>query len=144
MKEVLNPREPHPYCPHDCNDSGYVEAEGDWLPCPIHMQNDPDATRSALAQTVEDVETLYLGDPAARRPNYWAYLKSSEWKRKRRHMLDRADGCCQSCGKSRRLEVHHLSYQNLGYESPEELAVLCSECHKALHEELKARGEKIK
>jgi hypothetical protein len=32
-----------------------------------------------------------------------------------------------------RLEVHHLTYERLGWEQPDDLLVLCERCHAVLH-----------
>jgi 5-methylcytosine-specific restriction endonuclease McrA len=65
---------------------------------------------------------------------YEDYLKSFEWKVRRLRALRDADGKCQKCGKAKGLEVHHLRYTNLGAEPPEDLAVLCLDCHVQEHE----------
>jgi 5-methylcytosine-specific restriction endonuclease McrA len=67
---------------------------------------------------------------------YEQYLRSAQWKARRAQALDRAGDCCQKCGVSkwsRQLEVHHLTYARLGEELPQDLIVLCSECHSSTH-----------
>jgi hypothetical protein len=64
---------------------------------------------------------------------YEVYLKSPEWATKRRWALDRADHKCLICNSSHCLEVHHRSYDNLGAEGPNDLAVLCDGCHGLFH-----------
>jgi len=36
------------------------------------------------------------------------------------------------------LEVHHNSYAHVGREAPEDLVVLCGECHATFHGKLAA------
>ena len=65
---------------------------------------------------------------------YREYLRSPEWRRTRRFALDRAGYRCQLCGKAQRgLQVHHLTYQRLGFEEPDDLVALCDDCHAAQH-----------
>jgi hypothetical protein len=72
-------------------------------------------------------------------PNpYDEYMKSAKWKAFCREMLKQADYRCQKC-KVRRfvdafgyniiLQVHHLNYDRLENELPEDVVVLCKRCH---------------
>ena len=64
--------------------------------------------------------------------SYNEYLQTEGWKETRRAAVWAAGGRCQLCGSATRaLEVHHVSYDNLGAEGPEDLAVLCDRCHGA-------------
>jgi len=63
---------------------------------------------------------------------YSAYIASAKWKIKARAALARADHKCQKCGRTKwssRLEVHHKTYERFKNEHPEDLEVLCVECH---------------
>lgn len=61
---------------------------------------------------------------------YRWYLKSPEWKERRLKALIRADYRCERCNKfGLELQVHHLSYANLGHERDDELQVVCVPCH---------------
>lgn len=65
------------------------------------------------------------------------YLKTERWRRFRDTIL--ATRCnCERCGLHddcsaffycQRLDIHHLTYQNLGNEKPEDVQVLCRACH---------------
>lgn len=65
--------------------------------------------------------------------DYHEYIKSSEWKRKRKLALQNANWKCEKCDsysfRGRFLEVHHKTYANLGDEPLEDLIVLCNTCH---------------
>lgn len=66
---------------------------------------------------------------------YAEYLKSPQWRKKRRKALELHGSKCGVCGSTERLEVHHLHYRTLFRESPrDDLRVLCHDCH-ALHHE---------
>ena len=59
----------------------------------------------------------------------------------RRFVLARASRCCGDCGERVRLEIHHLRYQPEdptgtvadGWETPDDLAALCRDCHHNRH-----------
>lgn len=68
------------------------------------------------------------------RSNYASYLRSEHWRETRADALDRADHKCESCGDSSGpLQVHHLTYERVGEEKPDDLQVLCRSCHAAEH-----------
>lgn len=76
--------------------------------------------------------------------HYAAYINSPQWKRRCAVAIERAGGKCQRCGYSkfsRRLEVHHLTYDRLGHERDEDLLVVCHECHAAADQERQAHEE---
>lgn len=63
---------------------------------------------------------------------YEAYLRSALWKGKRRQVLQRANGCCETCARETgHLEVHHVTYERLGAELLSDLLALCVSCHAA-------------
>jgi 5-methylcytosine-specific restriction endonuclease McrA len=39
---------------------------------------------------------------------------------------------CRGCDATENLEVHHRTYAHFGSERPEDLTVLCHECHDAI------------
>lgn len=61
--------------------------------------------------------------------NYRAYLRSAEWKEKRKEFIEAANGECEECGSKGKLQVHHLSYDNVGDENIDDVEVLCKDCH---------------
>ena len=77
-------------------------------------------------------------------PHYRAYLAGDRWRERRALALKAARYKCDRCGKHGRrggagLQVHHLSYDRLGSELPEDLEVLCDYCHRARHSRLSRR-----
>jgi hypothetical protein len=71
---------------------------------------------------------------------YQDYLRSDHWRTVRKFTLYRQP-TCEECGASDHLQVHHLTYDNLGDENPEDLKVLCKGCHLKQHpEHSKAEG----
>lgn len=65
--------------------------------------------------------------------NYYDYLKSPQWQTVRGAALKRANYQCEKCKSAKNLEVHHITYKRLGYELPEDLIVLCKDCHENVH-----------
>jgi hypothetical protein len=65
---------------------------------------------------------------------YNAYMKSDRWDKKRRKRLEIDKYKCQDCfRRDRPLDVHHLTYDRLGYEDMGDLLSLCRECHNSRH-----------
>jgi hypothetical protein len=74
--------------------------------------------------------------PPTSDPAYVRYLNSVAWAAKRAEVLDRADGNCEDCGdelEPGEAEVHHLTYERVGRELPEDLVALCPGCHRRAH-----------
>jgi hypothetical protein len=63
---------------------------------------------------------------------YVLYLRSAEWKAKRAAVLKR-DKKCRSCGSTRKLQVHHLTYERIYRERLTDLTTLCEGCHRRVH-----------
>lgn len=63
--------------------------------------------------------------------NYKTYMRSSEWKEKRKAKLETCNSKCECEGGCVReaTQVHHLHYDTLGNENMEDLQALCSKCH---------------
>lgn len=68
-----------------------------------------------------------------RKGEYDAYLRSDEWRKKRKIVLERDGHVCQGCGANRATEVHHLTYQHIYHEFLFELTSLCAGCHDRIH-----------
>lgn len=64
---------------------------------------------------------------------YREYLTTYAWKVRRDEALQRAKHACQLCPSTSRLNVHHCTYERLGYEDPTDLIVLCRRCHARHH-----------
>ncbi len=62
------------------------------------------------------------------------YLSSPQWFNLKQSRLSVADNVCEHCGSSMSLECHHITYENLGDENINDLAILCFDCHTELHE----------
>lgn len=62
------------------------------------------------------------------------YLRSRAWAARRLKAIEKAGYRCQVCRRlvldASKLDVHHLDYSRLGHERDEDVAVLCSRCHR--------------
>lgn len=60
---------------------------------------------------------------------YYEYLQSDWWHKTRDRIIGQYNNQCFCCNKKHELQVHHLSYEHVGFERDNELICLCSECH---------------
>ena len=74
------------------------------------------------------------------REEYEKLLKSDYWKGYSYSLIKERNFTCEDCGRTflnerNKLQVHHLVYRDINPWSykPEELVVLCEECHKRRH-----------
>jgi 5-methylcytosine-specific restriction endonuclease McrA len=70
------------------------------------------------------------------------YLTSDHWRTPAAEARKRAGNKCADCGKQRKLDVHHVTYDRLGNERPEDLVALCRACHNARHKISPAEARK--
>ena len=70
---------------------------------------------------------------AKRRNGYERYLRSSHWARVRSDAFEFYGRECSSCGSTKRLDVHHKTYERKGKERISDLQILCHTCHSELH-----------
>ena len=64
---------------------------------------------------------------------YDQYLKSKEWSDIREPVLRKYNYQCAICYGTSILQVHHLTYKNIGHENMEDLICLCKSCHEKTH-----------
>lgn len=115
-----------------------------------HELTSANAIRSILGQvTVPKLKEFVIKNKSSTSvnyPNYYDYIKSNEWRIKAEGAKARAGNCCQVCNRSRaevQLDAHHRTYERLGNELPEDITVLCRDCHH-LYEDKKREESKIK
>jgi hypothetical protein len=91
---------------------------------------------SGSPQVWRAVEPEAKAAPPTADPEYVRYLNSAAWAAKRAEVLARAAGSCEGCGEAvegAETEVHHLTYERIGRELPEDLVALCPGCHRRKH-----------
>lgn len=66
---------------------------------------------------------------------YLAYLRSPQWVARKAAVIRYRGYRCERCGvePSTGLQLHHRSYERLGHEHPEDVELLCPECHRLEH-----------
>ena len=64
------------------------------------------------------------------KPEYMMYVQSSIWRSKCLTIMTRANGLCEMCHKNKPRAVHHIHYDNLGFERHHDLLAVCIPCHK--------------
>ena len=67
---------------------------------------------------------------------YRDYLRSPRWTATRHEFLKRIGWTCEKCHIYKVSTVHHLNYDSLGHETPQDLLGLCHRCHERLHRPL--------
>jgi hypothetical protein len=82
----------------------------------------------------DDFDALILGVVAGnKKVDYYTYIKSPSWKAKADAAKKRAGYRCQVCNRGKNdgaiLNAHHRTYERLGNEHPEDITVLCEDCH---------------
>ena len=91
---------------------------------------DVDHTNNRMIYYVE-TEVFLIG--RNRKEIYHEYLKTEKWFNKRNQVLKFSEYKCNRCKSMENIQVHHLNYSTLGDESLSDLEVLCSDCHKKVH-----------
>lgn len=86
--------------------------------------------RAKSQQAADEFHT----EKALRQSRYEQYLRSPEWREKRRRVLSRARGYCEGCGRALATQVHHLTYDNIGDELLFQLVAICDDCHEKVHQ----------
>jgi len=64
--------------------------------------------------------------------SYEEYVNSWLWKDKNDFLIELKEKC-EKCGSKKNLVVHHLNYERVGNEGMRDLMVVCSKCHKEIH-----------
>ena len=68
------------------------------------------------------------------RKKYLEYINNSnEWKLKRAEVFSLKGYKCERCGSTRKIHVHHATYERLFNELVTDLFTLCNSCHDEYH-----------
>jgi len=67
------------------------------------------------------------------RAMYDSYIRSEQWKQKRRQVIQRDGGVCGVCRDAAISDIHHLTYERIGREDLADLVGVCSTCHAIQH-----------
>lgn len=108
---------------------------------PLRLSSPPPTKHRPAVQTAAPPpraippQSVHVGYNTTTMP-YRDYLRTSEWTARRTAALRRAGYRCQVCNRRDRLDVHHRTYERRGREAPEDLLVLCRDCHDRYHDRL--------
>ena len=86
--------------------------------------------------TSKDWHRLFLSNPHDKKL-YEAYLCSKSWRKKQNAIKERCNNVCEDCHQYAMVDVHHITYENIGDERLDELLGLCVACHQRKHPEKK-------
>lgn len=87
-----------------------------------------------VARERERMLQEFAEDQRERRAQYNAYLASPAWHDRRREALAHYGQACTRCGSTGpALDIHHRHYRTFGFESVQDLDVLCRPCHDEEH-----------
>lgn len=65
--------------------------------------------------------------------DFYQYIKTQAWEEMRQKVFRRDGFKCVICGEAKNLNVHHITYENLGAEKASDLVTLCQFCHEDIH-----------
>ena len=65
---------------------------------------------------------------------YETYINSPLWTRVKNTYYQKHGRRCAACLSSKHVQLHHMSYKNLGNEADEALVALCDDHHKEYHQ----------
>lgn len=83
-------------------------------------------------QKILSLSTQNAANPDRNR-DYLNYLNSEHWKTLKAKKKSIVGRRCEACQGGGTIHVHHINYRNLIDCGTDDLAVLCSTCHNALH-----------
>jgi hypothetical protein len=66
-------------------------------------------------------------------PEYERYMRSPAWSERKVRYYSVYAKVCAACGTNRRIQLHHVDYERLGYELDIDLVPLCYSCHEGVH-----------
>jgi len=74
---------------------------------------------------------------------YTEYMKSASWMVRRSEWWKGRRRQCSICRSKKRLHLHHVTYERLGFELDSDLVALCEDCHDGVHNLIRARKKGI-
>lgn len=67
---------------------------------------------------------------------YKSYIRSKRWLKRLRRYYTSHDAVCVICSSTVELNLHHKTYERLGFEKDEDLVPLCGPHHEDFHESI--------
>jgi hypothetical protein len=72
-------------------------------------------------------------EPLTHKEKYNTYINSPEWKKFRLSIIIERGSVCEKCSAEGSVDAHHLTYDRLFNELPQDIMLLCKPCHKKEH-----------
>jgi hypothetical protein len=94
----------------------------------LSLTQDSDLKQEWYNEAIDLLVELCGGDYI----NYDNYIQSTTWREKATKAKERVGWRCQVCNRHKdeiTLDAHHRTYERLGEELPEDITVLCRDCH---------------
>lgn len=85
-----------------------------------------------LEQRWHEKRSMASSSGKTQRVDYYTYIQSDSWRQKANQAKQHAGYRCQICNRPAaevQLDAHHRTYERLGDEAPEDITVLCRDCH---------------
>lgn len=73
------------------------------------------------------------GRQAGQSSAYLRRIHSAEWKVFRMTIMAQRGAKCEQCPSVRNIQLHHMTYERLGNELPQDVMLLCDDCHRGIH-----------
>lgn len=87
----------------------------------------------ACGETSMEYESIRRGNDFGDR--YQDRIASADWKTLKHKLVSQRGNRCERCAcESTTLALHHKHYKSLGQELPDDLELLCADCHKEADE----------
>ena len=99
--------------------------------CDLKRADAYDENYHAVASALREV--IRQASSASWWRQYTAYLQTPEWKRRAEAAIRAAGGLCTVCRIRKATQAHHLAYDRVGHEMPEDLRAVCVPCHQVEH-----------
>lgn len=64
---------------------------------------------------------------------YEEYIRSPWWRARKAAVIRYRGERCERCGCTHWLQLHHRTYERLCRELPEDVELLCDQCHREEH-----------
>lgn len=123
VKLFLDKKTPFYHCGNSTNLSKILKSLSEHTDIPLIIKDKP-----KLKPINKPRENL------THKEKYRRYLKSAKWKNFKRILIKERGHKCQDCGeKYRPLDGHHITYERLFNELPEDVRLLCHQCHMKEH-----------
>ena len=67
-----------------------------------------------------------------------AYMHSNKWKNLKKYRMIIANNKCEvlGCNETDNLQLHHITYENLGDEDINDVRIVCGDHHQQIHDKL--------